>query len=113
MFSSVWYFILFHRYTKYPFWSIVQRAYFKPILCSTLLAASISLLCPPAARWSSLVLCTAIFGVLYLAALILTRFFDRFDLDQIPGRIRASALRKALLGSTISQRAALEVEKSA
>jgi O-antigen/teichoic acid export membrane protein len=99
MFSSVWYFILFHRYTKYPFWSIVQGAYFKPILCSTLLAASISFLCPPAAKWSSLVLCTAIFGVLYLAALILTRFFDRFDLDQIPGRIRASALRKSLLTS--------------
>ena len=113
MFSSVWYFILFHRYTKYPFWNIIQSAYFKPILCSTLLAASISVLCPPAARWSSLVLGTAIFGVLYLAALILTRFFDRFDVEQMPGYIRFSALGRVVLGSEVNQRAALELEKPA
>ena len=112
-FSSVWYFILFHRYTKYAFWSVVQTAYFKPILCSTLLAASMSLLWPSAVKWPSLVLRTAVFGVLYLAALILTRFFDHFDLEQIPSRIRVSALGKAMLGSAIGQWAMLESEKSA
>jgi O-antigen/teichoic acid export membrane protein len=112
-FSSVWYFILFHRYTKYPFWSVVQTAYFKPILCSILLAASMSLLWPSEVKWPSLVLRTAVFGVLYLATLILTRFFDHFDLEQIPSRIRISALGKAMLGSAIGQWAMLDTEKSA
>jgi O-antigen/teichoic acid export membrane protein len=113
MFSSVWYLILFHRYTKYPFWSVVRMAYFKPILCSTFLAASMSLLWPPAVRWSSLILRTAVFGILYLAALILTRFFDRFDLDQIPSRIRLSGPWRMVLGGETGQRAMLEPEKSA
>jgi O-antigen/teichoic acid export membrane protein len=112
-FSSVWYFILFHRYTKYAFWSVVQTAYFKPILCSTLLATLMSLWWPSEVKWSSLVLRTAVFGLLYLATLILTRFFDHFDLEQIPSRIRVSALGKAMLGSVIGQWAMLEPEKSA
>lgn len=112
-FSSVWGFILFHEYTRYPFWSTIQEAYVKPILCSTILAASISLLCPPGAKWFSLVFRTAIFGVFYLMALVLSRFFDRFDVDQIPGYLRYSALGKILLGSIISQPEALELEKSA
>lgn len=112
-FSSVWYFILFHRYTRYAFWSVVQTAYIKPILCSILLAASMSFLWPPEVKWSSLVLRTAVFGVLYLATLILTRFFDHFDLEQIPSRIRVSALGRAMLGSAIGQWAMLQTEKSA
>lgn len=109
--SSVWYFILFHKYTKYPFWSVVQTAYFKPILCSTLLAVSMSFIWPSAVNWSSLVVRTAVFGALYLVALILTRFFDHFDLEQIPSHIRLSVLGKAMLGSAIVQRPALEPEK--
>ncbi len=101
--SSVWYFILFHRYTKYAFWSLFRTAYFKPILCSTLLAVSMSLLWPPAVRWFNLALRTVVFVVLYSVALLLTRFFDGFDLDQIPSRIRISALGKAILGSAIGQ----------
>ena len=110
--SSVWYFILFHRYTKYAFWSLFQTAYFKPILCSTLLAVSMSLLWPPAVRWSNLALRTAVFGVLYLAALLLTRFFDGFDLAQIPRRIRVSALGKGMLASAIGKWVMPEPEKS-
>jgi O-antigen/teichoic acid export membrane protein len=112
-FSSVWGFVLFHRYTKYPFWKTIREAYLKPILCSILLAISISLLSPPGAKWLSLISRSAIFGVLYLVGLVLSRFFDSFDIDQIPGHIRHSALGKILLRSTISQPAALALEKSA
>jgi O-antigen/teichoic acid export membrane protein len=112
-FSSVWSFLVFHRYTGYPCWSTIQKAYFKPILCGTLLAVSISLLFPPGAKWFSLVFRTVIFGVLYLVALVLSRFFDSFDVDQIPGHIRHSALGKILLGSITSQPERLGLERSA
>jgi peptidoglycan biosynthesis protein MviN/MurJ (putative lipid II flippase) len=74
---------LFHRYTGFPYKRLFTESYLKPLGASLAGAAPCLLLSsgrPPG--WGGLVIDAVVFGVIYLLALFITRFFDKFDLNQ-------------------------------
>ncbi len=74
---------LFHRHTGYAYGRLVREAYLKPVLCSAPFVLLISYAVPLVRLgWKGLCLVGGGFGVAYLGALVLTRFFDDFDLMQ-------------------------------
>ena len=74
---------LFHRHTGYPYKRVFTESYLKPLGASLAGAVACSLIGPPQhIGWGGLVLKAIVFGVVYLLALIITRFFDGFDLKQ-------------------------------
>ena len=79
--STVYFVYLFHHQTGYPLRETVQRAYLKPFLCS-LASAGVVLAVGGhlAAGWPGMFLKAALFGMLYISSVTLTRFFDQFDL---------------------------------
>jgi len=82
-FGMILFMYLFHRYSGYPYKRLFAESYLKPLGASLAGAAAcfpISSLKP--IGWGGLVLGVAVFGVVYLMALIVTRFFDAFDLKQ-------------------------------
>jgi O-antigen/teichoic acid export membrane protein len=82
-FGTVLFTYLFHRYTGYPYKRLLTGAYLKPLGASLAGAAACFLMSSPQPiGWGGLVLKAVVFGVVYLVALIVTRFFDGFDLDQ-------------------------------
>ncbi|MBZ5561335.1 MAG: oligosaccharide flippase family protein [Acidobacteriia bacterium] len=75
---------LFHRHTGYPYGRLIHEAYLKPVVCAASLWLPISFTVPGGLPgWSGLCLEAAGFGVAYLGALVLARFFDDFDLIQV------------------------------
>ncbi len=75
---------LFHHQTGYPYGRLVHEAYLKPALCAAAIVLLISYACPVnRLGWKGLCLVAMGYGVAYLGALILARFFDDFDLIQV------------------------------
>ena len=75
---------LFHRHTVYPYGRLIYEAYLKPLLCAASIVLLISYAVPVGRLgWRGLCLVGGGFGAAYLAALILARFFDDFDLVQV------------------------------
>jgi O-antigen/teichoic acid export membrane protein len=72
---------LFHRYAGYPYKRLFTESYLKP-LGASLAGAVVCLLMssPQHIGWGGLVVKAVVFGVVYLVALVVTRFFDGFDL---------------------------------
>jgi O-antigen/teichoic acid export membrane protein len=78
---------LFHRHTGYPYERLFMESYLKPLGASLAGAVACFLIgSPQHISWGGLVLKAVVFGVVYLLALIITRFFDGFDLKQV-GRL--------------------------
>ena len=79
--GTVYFVYLFHHQTGYPLRETVQRAYLKPFLCS-LASAGVVLAVEGhlAQGWPGMFLKAALFGILYILSVTLTRFFDQFDL---------------------------------
>jgi O-antigen/teichoic acid export membrane protein len=78
---------LFHRHTGYPYKRLFTESYLKPLGASLAGAVACFLIGPPQhIGWGGLVLKAVVFGVIYLMALVVTRFFDGFDLQQV-GRL--------------------------
>jgi O-antigen/teichoic acid export membrane protein len=74
---------LFHRRTGYPYKRLFTESYLKPLGASLAGAVACFLTGPPQSiGWGGLVLKAFVFAVVYLLALIITRFFDGFDLEQ-------------------------------
>jgi O-antigen/teichoic acid export membrane protein len=75
------FFYLFYRNLPRDRRRSIKGAYFKPALCSAVLAVAVLVLKPlDHLSWLGLILAAVIFGSLYILALALARFFDRFDL---------------------------------
>jgi O-antigen/teichoic acid export membrane protein len=82
--ASTYFLHLFHRDTKYSIAKLILEAYSKPLGISLPLAAALLLLVrqkPPS--WSGLVIMGIAFGVLYVTALLFSRFFDRYDWSKL------------------------------
>ena len=77
---------LFHRYTGYRYKRLFTESYLRPLVASLAGAAACFLVGVRQIGWGGLVLRAVVFGVIYLMALIVTRFFDGFDLQQV-GRL--------------------------
>jgi O-antigen/teichoic acid export membrane protein len=79
--GSVFFLRLFHKHIQSSTAKMVWRTYWKPVAYSAvLLAVLFRLTRLDRLRWEGLVVTGFLFGALYLAALVATGFFDRFDL---------------------------------
>ncbi len=75
---------LFHRHTGNPYGRLIREAYLKPVACSLLILAMLRIISPlDHLGWGGLVVHGVVFGVVYVLSLLLTRFFDPFDLAQV------------------------------
>ena len=96
--------VLFIRWsspsTDYPFSRIIQRAYLKPVLCSVLaLLLVLALARPSQLGWAGLLVHCGGFGAIYLAGLILVRFFDQFDLHQAEGFLPFARIARKIIAA--------------
>ncbi len=88
--ASSYFLYLFHRDTKYSIVKLILAAYLKPAGISVPLAAALVFLVrekPPS--WSGLVILGISFGVLYVTALLFSRFFDRYDWSKLESLVPA------------------------
>jgi len=74
----------FYELTGYPVGRLIQEAYLKPTVCS-LAALGMVLLFGSQNQlgWLGLAIYSLVFGSLYLTGLLVTRFFDLVDLEQV------------------------------
>jgi O-antigen/teichoic acid export membrane protein len=97
--ASTYFLYLFHRDTKYSVVRLIREAYLKPLAISVPLAVAVFLaigqLSP---TWTSLVALGMAFGVLYVAALLSSRFFDQYDWSKIEGLLPAIRRAREILG---------------
>jgi O-antigen/teichoic acid export membrane protein len=71
------------KYLEKPFYQILLDAYLKPFLCSMCAAAATVPTGLLGLRsWQSLLASTIVYGAVYVTGLLLTRFFDAFDLNK-------------------------------
>jgi O-antigen/teichoic acid export membrane protein len=105
--GSVFFLYLFHRETKGAFPKVIRTAYLKPIICSLGGIAVLWILShSERSSWSKLVVNCIVFGVVYLALLLLLRFFDSSDLAMVERffpipRIARRIIPDAELGSSL------------
>jgi O-antigen/teichoic acid export membrane protein len=82
-FGMIYFMYLFHRYAGYPYKRLFTESYVKTLAAGLVGAVAcfpISSLRP--FGWGGLVLEVMVFGVVYLLALFIAKFFDEFDLTQ-------------------------------
>jgi hypothetical protein len=99
--SGTYFLIASRQYFTTPFQKILQRAYLKPLFCSLVGAAAmmlIGLLELPA--WQSLVACIIVYGAVYLIGLLVTRFFDAFDLAKMEGHLPFFRVARKIIPSS-------------
>ncbi len=94
--NTIYFFVLCSEHFQTSLWHTIRRAYSKPILCSIAAVSVVPVIRLFGLRnWESLVVEAAVFSVIYLAGLTVTRFFDRFDLasaeTQLPFLLRYRA----------------------
>ena len=79
--STIYYFMKASPHLEMPFFQMARRAYLKPLLCS--LAAALAMGATPHVgnhAWQSLLVNSAVYAAIYLIGLLVTRFFDAFDI---------------------------------
>lgn len=86
----------FHRSTGYPFGRVLREAYVKPLVCSVVPLVILMAIAPPGRLgWVGLSAHAVAFAILYFSGLLVTRFFDLFDLEQVENLLPiARAARK-------------------
>ena len=96
--ATALFFYWFYRTTKYQWRRLIAEAYLKPVACSILLLASFMVLAPPERLgWIGLSLQALFFGALYFVALLLTRFFDRFDVAQVESLLPIARVARRII----------------
>ena len=82
--ASFYFIFVFHRHTHYQFGRLLQESYLKPTMCSLLVLAVLLALSPTKnLSWFGLVIMGLVFGTLYFAGILLSRFFDAYDWSKI------------------------------
>ena len=96
--SNVYFFIACEPYSEIPFLEILRRAYLKPLLCSLAAGAGMSAISALGmGLWRQLLVGTAIYAIVYLVGLGLTRFFDEFDFSKAEGHLPFVRLARRLI----------------
>lgn len=96
--GSAYFLIASRRYFEEPFHQVLQRAYLKPLLsslCAATATVPTGLLRLPA--WQGLLAATTVYGGVYLSGLLLTRFFDSFDLAKAEGHLPFIGLARRII----------------
>lgn len=95
--STIYFFVACQPYFETSFFTMLRRAYLKPLLCSVaaaLVIPAISLLGLRA--WQNLALMVGAYGAVYLAGLAVTHFFDSFDFAKAEGHLPFMKLARRL-----------------
>jgi O-antigen/teichoic acid export membrane protein len=82
--GNTYYFTVTKRYFEIGFLTVLRRAYLKPVLGS-LAAALIAVVAGTRVSnlWLHLLVIGLVFGICYLLGLLLSRFFDQFDISRL------------------------------
>jgi O-antigen/teichoic acid export membrane protein len=105
LFGAAFFIYLFHRITGYSYERLFTESYLRPLGAS--LAGAVACFLISSVRpigWGGLVLEAVVFGVVYLIALIVTRFFDAFDLKQAARFLPISRLKANLENLVVMER---------
>ncbi len=82
--ASGYFMSMFHRQTRYSLSRVLLESYLKPILCSVgILAVLLTIRSTKDLSWFGLLGMGAIFGILYVVAILLSHFFDDYDWSKI------------------------------
>jgi O-antigen/teichoic acid export membrane protein len=82
--ASFYFIFVFHRHTHYQFGRLLRESYLKPTLCSLLVLAALLAVCPTNnLSWFGLVGMGLMFGAFYFAVILMSRFFDAFDWNNL------------------------------
>ena len=96
--GSTYFLIASRQYFEMPFHQILRRAYLKPLLCSLCAAVGTVLTSLLGLRaWQSLLASAIVYGAIYITGLLLSRFFDNFDLDKAEGHLPFVRLARRII----------------
>jgi O-antigen/teichoic acid export membrane protein len=107
--NTIYFFAACRKYFQTPLWGTIRRAYLKPLLCSLAAVSTV-----PAVRllglrnWKSLLAEAAVFTIVYLAGLTVTRFFDRFDFASAETQLPFLMRYRATLSPSLMMEAGVE-----
>jgi O-antigen/teichoic acid export membrane protein len=88
--SNIYFVIKSRQYFDIPFHQILRRAYLKPLLCSFAAASTIPVVGVLGLRtWQNLIAMVAAYGIVYIAGIVITRFFDSADFARAEGHLRS------------------------
>jgi O-antigen/teichoic acid export membrane protein len=96
--GTIFFFFVAAPHLEIPIHQTLYRAYFKPLLCSSLAALAMwpmSIL--KLSEWQSLMASAAMYGFVYLVGLMLTRFFDSFDLSKAEAHLPFFGLARRII----------------
>lgn len=84
VFGSTYFIYLFHTQTGYSVSRLLREAYGKPLICGIVVGTGLWMACREIApSWVRLGVFGVLFGVVYVAAVLGSRFFDRYDWSKI------------------------------
>ena len=84
--STVYFFVVSSRYFEAPLYRTLGRAYLKPLLCSLIAAVAVPAIgALGMGHVPTLIVETIAYGIIYFAGLVVTRFFDNFDIATAEG----------------------------
>src|SRR5439155_25474556 len=96
--GTTYFLYLFHRLTKSPFSTLVRDAYVKPVLSALVVLAMFFVVSPfNELGWGGLVLEGILFGTLYFFGLVLSRFFDQFDLTKAESLVPLARIARRII----------------
>lgn len=82
--SATFFLVAFRRRTGYSVGRVLRESYMKPVFCSIPLLLILFAIFPASQlSWFGLVGVGVVFGILYLAAILITGFLDDYDWDRI------------------------------
>lgn len=86
--ANTYYFCASQKYLGVPFLQILRRAYLKPVLCSIVAGAASSAINVLVRNlWLDVLVGASAFAIIYLAGLLLARFFDEFDWSKLEAHV--------------------------
>jgi O-antigen/teichoic acid export membrane protein len=82
--SAGYFFVVFHRQTKYSLLRLLGESYVKPLVCSLLSLAFVSMVYSTKdSSWLGLAMFAMTFGAMYCALILFSQFFDAYDWNKI------------------------------
>lgn len=91
--ASIYFIVMFHQRTGYPFYSVVEP-YIKPFVWGAVLTLIGERILPLSRfHWTGLVVTALGFGCIYLGGLLVLKYFDAFDIRALE---RLFAMRKVI-----------------
>jgi O-antigen/teichoic acid export membrane protein len=96
--ASLYFLYLFERQTHISFLTVAGQAYLKPSVCALVLLSILSMVSPWGyLHWVGLAVQGLLFGVLYFLCLMVTKFFDDFDLRKAESVLPMARLARRMV----------------